>query len=560
MSVASETTAKPGAGHGPARRWTLPRWLRDPNPILVKELRSMFRTKRFVRFLYVSTGLVGMLVISLGGGLAASAFTPAQAGRAVYQTFFSAALGLLCLVAPAYAATSLTGEKEAGTYESLILTGIDPARIVWGKFLASFAVFGLVVVALSPLVGLAFLFGGISPGHVVFGFAGLAVVLAPAVALGVAVSARVRSTRVALLAALASFPPASMVGASMLALLGKPAGSAWGLTMEGPFWFAEALATQFFHPDVFLLVVLLPLYLSGMSVWFFLATAIAGVRPAAEDRSTLFKWWTLAALAGLVAMIAGFTGFAGRADAAEVSVALTMASLGPILLFALIFMNEPPLPPREAPSERGSRWRRHLRGLFGPGAVPTVRFAALAIAAAAFGGALSAMAGREALFPGLSEGGRTDIALVSVGLGNVAVGLFALTFGAYVRVVLRSGMAARILTLVLLFVLVALPLLVSLVVDPEGLDRMDESLPWGLLVTPIAHLFVGGAVINDSTSRFHEIAVPLVLYGALALLFWVLLEARVRRVRGVVERQRALQERRGERRAEAAEPDAGGEP
>ncbi len=46
------------------------RVFRDPNPILVKELRATFRTKLFIRFLSLSTGLVAILVLSVGAAVA----------------------------------------------------------------------------------------------------------------------------------------------------------------------------------------------------------------------------------------------------------------------------------------------------------------------------------------------------------------------------------------------------------------------------------------------------------------------------------------------------------
>ena len=38
----------------------------DPNPIVVKELRSVFRTKLYVRFLYLSAFAIGALVLLIG--------------------------------------------------------------------------------------------------------------------------------------------------------------------------------------------------------------------------------------------------------------------------------------------------------------------------------------------------------------------------------------------------------------------------------------------------------------------------------------------------------------
>ena len=45
-------------------REALARPLRDPSPILLKELRATLRTPAFVRFLYLATGLVAIVVMA----------------------------------------------------------------------------------------------------------------------------------------------------------------------------------------------------------------------------------------------------------------------------------------------------------------------------------------------------------------------------------------------------------------------------------------------------------------------------------------------------------------
>ena len=95
----------------------------DPNPILLKELRSTFRTPLFIRFLYLSTGLLALIVLSGGALAASSSMSPAAVGETVFQTFFVIAFLVVGMVAPPFAATVLTGERERETYESLILTG-----------------------------------------------------------------------------------------------------------------------------------------------------------------------------------------------------------------------------------------------------------------------------------------------------------------------------------------------------------------------------------------------------------------------------------------------------
>ncbi len=109
----------PGKGAPPKSRLRelLARPLRDPSPILLKELRATFRTPGFIRFLYLTTALVGLAVVGGGATLASGNEAPAEAGRMVFQLFFSMLLAVICLVAPGFAATAITSEREAHTYE-----------------------------------------------------------------------------------------------------------------------------------------------------------------------------------------------------------------------------------------------------------------------------------------------------------------------------------------------------------------------------------------------------------------------------------------------------------
>ncbi|MCA9612353.1 MAG: ABC transporter permease [Polyangiales bacterium] len=555
MSAPTEAATAPTAPVAPPPRRGLGARLRalteDPNPILVKELRTILRTPLFVRFLYLSTGLVALLVVGIGGGAASGSQPPAEVGQVLFQVFFSIALAILCLVAPAHAATSLTNEREIGTYESLVLTGMDPARIVWGKFLASYAVFALVLVAFSPVVGIAFLFGGTSPWHVLLGFYGLLLALGPAVALGVALSARLRSTRVSILLALLVFVPFAGFGTGMLTAFGELSQREWGTSMEGPFWFTEALASRFFEPDTFLLLGVLPLYLTAMVVWFLLASAIAGVRPAAEDRSTPFKLWALAAVTGLVVIVFGVVTLFDRHDIPEGSVGVVAFTGFAMIQLATLFANEPPLPPRLWELRQESRGRlAKLAGLFGPGAAPTARFGALIVLLATFGPALAGGIARHYVFPTHDEHAQADASLLVLAAGYAAVGLFTLMFGTWLRIVLRSGVASRVIALSTLAGLGILPFLAAVLIDPSSLQDMDDHMPLLVRLTPISPIITAIIIVDDNeVFRTLEVLVPVAFYGMLALFFWTLVEARVRNVRKLVAEQRVLRERRAEEAA-----------
>jgi hypothetical protein len=528
-------------------RDALSRLVRDPNPILVKELRATFRTKLFIRFLYLSTGLVGVIVLAGGAAVAAGSLPPAEVGQIVFQIFFSTALFVICLVAPAYAATTLTGEKETKTYESLILSGMRPWRIVRGKFLAAYGSMFLVLIALAPVVGIAFLFGGVSPWHVVVGYVALFVWLAPAVAFGLAISARLASTRIAILLATIVFFPTAFLTALFIAVLGEPASRAWSTGMQGPFWFTEALVSRWSEVDTLGLLVGLPLYFFGMPVWFLLASAVAGVRPAADDRSTPFKMWALVSAVGLLPIVAFVPPLlSSPEDCGELAIALVIAGGTMLTFYALLFMNEPPLPPRLARDRMKNSPLRFVYRLLGPGAAPTLRFGAALIFLTSFGMAFAAAVPRHWYWPHYGEHVRFDAALFVLALGQAVVATFVLALGTWLRVVLRNGIASRVLSIAVMAMLSIVPILLALIIDPDSIDRLDDAIPFVVQLSPTMPDILAVNVANEDmpAATGTLVVIPAIVYGLGAALFWVLVEARVAAVRRVdAERRREREER-----------------
>jgi hypothetical protein len=538
--------------------------LRDPNPILVRELRATFRTNLFIRFLYLVTAIVGIVVVSGGAISAAGPLAPGDVGELVFQIFFGTALFVTVLVAPGYAATTLTGERESRTYESLILSGMAPERVVWGKFVATYASFTLVLVALAPVVGVAFLFGGISPWHVVVGYLGLLYVLALAVAFGIAVSARMPSTRVAIVVTAPLSFGAAIFGTSTLAGLGEIARDAWGTGMPGPFWFTDALVVRFAEWDTFGLVFALPTYVVAMGTWFLLATSIAAVRPVAEDRSAGLKRWSLVALPGAWVFAALFVALATRAqDRGLVGLIVVGFGMPGVLGLALLFCDEPPLPPRPA-STPDTRW---IARAFGSGAPATLRFSLAVVTALAMGLAVGPALVRHVLDPRFADHARFDAGLAAIVVGNVVSGLFVAVLGTWLRITLRSGLAARALAACVFVVAVVLPLIAQLVVDANAFSGIDASVPLLVRFSPLSSMFVAGA-LGEGNLGADEAALslsPLSLYVVVALGVWALIARRVGVIRVAHEARRAWQTARAAEldrawaEASTQRPDAGGE-
>ncbi len=521
----------------------------DPDPILLKELRATFRTPGFIRFLYLSTALVGLSVVGGGATMASGNTAPAEAGRNVFQIFFSLLLAVICLVAPGFAATAITSEREASTYESLLLSGMTGTRIVLGKLAAYFASVGLVVVAIAPVVGVAFLFGGISPLAVMVGFAWILMVLGVATAFGIAVSAHVQTTRVAIVITTIIAVPVAMTMTSFMVGFGEAATSVWGISIDGPFWFADAFAQRIDHLDTWALLGFAPLYVFGMPTWFFVASAVAGVVPPSDDRSTALKVWAaFAVLLGAITLALPSYFLGGPSDSGEAAVAGAMTGATLLYFVGLVLCNEPPLPP-------ASRGKQSVLGrvlaVVGPGAAGTLRFTIALIVLGAFTFAGVACLAYHLGHPSLYWGTQYDEALIAMAVGQACVASCFASLATAMRLVLRSGASARVLTIAVFVSIMLIAMTLMAVLDIDALDRLDTRVhPLAALMPfgPAMCAIVIADVHDVSDPRLLEhwsfIAVAAVGYGMLTLALWMFVELRCARARRMVAaRKTALEER-----------------
>lgn len=102
---------------------------------------------------------------------------PFRAGSTIGKTLFLGvgfvALVQVLIIVPAQSAGSLAGEKERETYDLLLTTRLPAWKIVMGKLAAALAYALLLVVAVVPLMALAFFFGGVTPGELGIALTGL---------------------------------------------------------------------------------------------------------------------------------------------------------------------------------------------------------------------------------------------------------------------------------------------------------------------------------------------------------------------------------------------------
>jgi ABC-type transport system involved in multi-copper enzyme maturation permease subunit len=129
------------------------------NPVLIRELLVNLRSNRAftLQFLYVSfLGIVVYFAWPSEGKLVS-----ADLAQRLFNMFFLGQFFLVALVAPSFAAGSITGEKERKTYEMLLASPLRPTSILVGKLLSSLTYLVILILSSLPLVIICFLLGGI---------------------------------------------------------------------------------------------------------------------------------------------------------------------------------------------------------------------------------------------------------------------------------------------------------------------------------------------------------------------------------------------------------------
>src|SRR6266568_2442449 len=132
------------------------------NPVLIRELLVTLRSPRsfVLQMLYVCA--LGALVFFQwpAGEEGARQVSPGVAQR-LFDIFFLGQFFLVALMAPTFAAGSITGEKERKTYELLLASPLRPGTILVGKLLSSLSYLVILIISSLPLMILCFLLGGI---------------------------------------------------------------------------------------------------------------------------------------------------------------------------------------------------------------------------------------------------------------------------------------------------------------------------------------------------------------------------------------------------------------
>jgi ABC-type transport system involved in multi-copper enzyme maturation permease subunit len=132
------------------------------NPVLSRELLVTLRANRSFVLQLIYVAVLGLVVyMAWPSGQGGVNQVSSGAAQSLFELFFFGQFFLVALVTPAFAAGSITGEKERKTYELLLASPLKPSTILVGKLLSSLTYLVLLILSSLPLMILCFLLGGI---------------------------------------------------------------------------------------------------------------------------------------------------------------------------------------------------------------------------------------------------------------------------------------------------------------------------------------------------------------------------------------------------------------
>ena len=131
------------------------------NPVLTRELLvTCGRRARSCSSCSTSAFLGALVYFHWPAGEDGARQVSSGVAQRLFDLFFLGQFFLVALVAPTFAAGSITGEKERKTYEMLLASPLRPSTILVGKLLSSLSYLVILILSSLPLMILCYLLGG----------------------------------------------------------------------------------------------------------------------------------------------------------------------------------------------------------------------------------------------------------------------------------------------------------------------------------------------------------------------------------------------------------------
>ena len=174
------------------------------NPVIVKEIRTRMRGSRAFWMvsihLLVLALILGVVYLGLISTLSSSGNVELRGmlGKAIFGLVIALELITISFTAPAITAGMLTSERERKTYDLLRVSLLPASDLVTGKYLSGLVFVFLLVLTSLPLMGPAFMIGGISLPEILIAAAVLLVTAIAFCAMGIFFSSLFRRTLISI--------------------------------------------------------------------------------------------------------------------------------------------------------------------------------------------------------------------------------------------------------------------------------------------------------------------------------------------------------------------------
>lgn len=507
------------------------------NPILVKELRGSLRGARFfVAFIVVLALVAASLLVafaSMGRTGYGHAEDASSIGRTALMVLQFLELGVVFLIVPGLAATSLTTERESLTHELLVTTTLSARQIVWGKFSAAMAQTLTVLMAMLPLIGLCFLFGGVTVHQILANYAFLVLLSALIVAFALFVSAQAGSTQIAVV----SVYGLSFLGGtvSLLALGSMIRYSdaaevleAYGFVTEIRGW----AGAGFTPAQTVLYVYALPGFVWAALFTLFFISAVNRLKPLFANRSTNVRLYAVAVTLGALALTRWIWEDAvppglPPGSYVEPLMAILTATCGVVLLLSLFACEEAAIPAHLRARAEAWRGLRRAGRLLWPGAASGAAFTVvLTLVLCALLGVLFGPFARR-LDRGVWAGAPGWLPFAAALTAVVCWSLLCAAFGRWLsRILPQRPVLVRVIHVLGTVSLTLAPLLHWVVVTEIQENSFPGGLigPWSLHLSPVAAVL--GALDLSRDFPFKAAGIPLPLgFPVFALVTAAVLQA-----------------------------------
>ncbi len=249
----------------------------EPNPIIVKEMRSRMRGGRpfatlTAALLFIVISGFGLYSATLAGSQYSSTPTSPLVGQMLFFGLAFLELFIMAVVVPAITASEISSEKEKQTYEMLLTTPLNPTSILWGKFVSSLSYIFIMIFAAIPMASVVFIYGGVNTRDMVKGLLCLIIIAIFFAAIGLFFSTWINRTTLSIILtylvifALLFGPVFAAILISAMQQQGEP--PRWVLNMSPIMVLASTIA-----PSVNSNSLTSSLYMLGSPVYWILGSA-----------------------------------------------------------------------------------------------------------------------------------------------------------------------------------------------------------------------------------------------------------------------------------------------